>query len=273
MKSSMVISVAKAFLILITLNLASSPAAIAFQEGWDSSTIGTYMPSSSIITISADEGDWILGDTVSEFSECGTTPHTAEIIISNGSQALRLTSNDSNSECADNIWVNIVEVPQISLNPDFSVPLTSETIISFEETGGLINPETGSPYCVSPPCGDTISLILGDANGNFLAYILQSAPGAEPNEIHSSYREIFIDPNEGIYSRNLFDDFGTIPDFNPSGATIKSIVFEVDDHGTATIDNLCISTSGCVTPFSATVPDVVGLSKGEAEMCNYCSKS
>ena len=230
--------------------LIAPPLVNAFQEGWESSRVGTYVPDDlPLPLIPADEGDWILGDTVSEFPECGSTPHTAEILLSSGNRSLRLTSKDSSSSCADNVWVNIVEVPPLNLNPGFSVPLTSGTIISFEETGNLVSPAIGSPYCVVLPCGDTISLTLEDTRGNMLAYILQHAPGAVPNEVRSYYREVFIDSNTGTYSRNLFEDFNIIPDFNPSGATIRTIAFQVKEHGTATIDNICIGTSGCVPPL------------------------
>jgi len=206
-----------------------------------------------------------LGDTVSEFPECGATPHTAVILLSGGNRSLRLTSNDSSSSCADNVWVNLFEIPPLNLNSGFSVPLTSGTIISFEETGNLTSPETGSPYCVNPPCGDTVSLTLEDNRGNMLAYVLQRATGAVPNEVRSFYREVFLDPNAGAYSRNLFADFNTIPDFNPTGATIITVAFEVSTHGTTTIDNICIGTSGCVPPPLISVPDVVGLTQSAAE--------
>jgi hypothetical protein len=265
MKNSAMITVVKTLLILITFYFFTSTETNAFQEGWDTSTIGTYVPSSSLSTISADEGYWILGDTVSEFPECGSTPHTAEILMSDASRALRLTSNNSNSECADNIWVHIVEVPQINLNDDFSIPLNADTIISFEETGSLVDPEPGYDTCLTPPCGDTVSLMLEDTNGNMLAYILQRSPGDSPNEIHSFYREIFLDPNVGIYSRNLFSDFTTIPDFNPNGATIRQVIFKVSEHGTATIDSICIDTEGCFQFSLIIVPDVFGMTQVEAE--------
>ena len=239
-------------LLMISSALINTPLVNAFQEGWESSPVGTYVPDSlPLPIIPADEGDWILGDTVSEFPECGSTPHIAEILLSDGNRSLRLTSNNSTSSCADNVWVNLFEVTQLNLNPGFSVPLTSGTIISFEETGNLINPETGSPYCVHPPCGDTVSLTLEDTRGNMLAYVLQRAPGAVPNTVRSFYREVFLDPSAGVHSRNLFADFNTIPDFNPSGATIRTVAFEVNEHGTATIDNICIAISGCAPSLSA----------------------
>jgi PKD repeat protein len=252
-------------LLIITSTLIASPLVNAFHERWESSPVGTYKPNLPLPLIPADEGDWLLGDTVSEYPECGATPHMAEILLSGGNRSLRLTSNDSSSSCADNVWVNLFEIPPLDLNPGFSVPLTSGTIISFEETGNLTNPETASHYCVHPPCGDTVSLTLEDNRGNMLAYLLQRAPDAVPNTVRSFYREVFLDPNAGAYSRNLFADFNTIPDFNPIGATIRTVAFEVSTHGAANIDTICIGTSGCVPPPLVTIPDVVSLTQSAAE--------
>ena len=118
--------------ILITLSFffLNTTRAVAFNEGWESSSIGTYTPDMAWPFISGDEGNWILGDTA---SECGSTPQTAEILSSSGNKSLRLTSNDSNTGCADNVWVNLVEIPDLGLNTDFSIPLTSDTVISFED--------------------------------------------------------------------------------------------------------------------------------------------
>jgi len=254
---------------IIAAVLIAVPSTNAFQEGWESSPVGTYTPTSHdelpLPLIAGDEGDWLLGDTVSEFPECGPTPHTAEIFLSGGNRKLRLTSSDSSSSCADNVWVNLFAIPPLDLNTGFSVPLTSGTIISFEETGSLTNPETGSPSCVVLPCGDTISVMLEDARGNMLAYILQRAPEAVPNTVRSFYREIFLEPNAGVHSRDLFADFSTIPDFNPAGAAIRTVAFGVSEHGTAIIDNLCIGTSGCVPISLVTVPDMVGQTQSAAE--------
>jgi hypothetical protein len=148
-------------LLISALALIAPPLVDAFQEGWESSPVGTYEPDTlPLPLIPTDEGD-----TVSEFPACGSTPHKAKIQLSGGNRSLRLTSKDSSSSCADNVWVNIVEVPPLNLNPGFSFPLISGTIISFEETGILISPATGSPNCVVLPCGDTISLTLEDTRG------------------------------------------------------------------------------------------------------------
>jgi PKD repeat protein len=261
-------SITKTVRVILSLLLISSaliaPSLVnAFQEGWESSSIGTYTPDMPWPFIDGDEGDWILAATA-EFPECGSTPHTAEILSSGGNKSLRLTSNVSN--CFDNVWVHIVEIPELEMNTGFSIPLTAGTVISFEETGSLINPETGPHTCLVPSaCSDNVSVVLEDTRGNMLAYVLQRAPDATPNVYRSYYREIFLDPNEGVYSRNLFSDFQIIPDFIPTGVSIRQVVFQVSNHGTATIDNICIGTSGCITPTFVSVPDLVGLTQSAAE--------
>lgn len=107
--------------LLITISYFSvnTSNATAFDEGWESSSIGTYTPDMALPFIQGDEGKWLIGDTA---SECGDTPHTAEILLNGSNKSLRLTSNNSNSGCADNIWVHIVEVPAIPLNTGFNVP-------------------------------------------------------------------------------------------------------------------------------------------------------
>ena len=68
-----------------------------FNEGWESATIGSYSPAVDIPVIVADEGSWIVGDTVSSFPDCGPTPKSAEIISVGGGKVLRLISQDSAS--------------------------------------------------------------------------------------------------------------------------------------------------------------------------------
>ena len=227
----------RSFLIFIlSLLILSTSRADDFHEGWETATTGIYAPST---LIPADEGTWILTDTVSEFPEdCGSTPHRADILSVNGSNAMKLISNDSNSSCSDNVWVVLDEVVPFNLNIGFSVPFDKDTYISFKHSGSLSNPKSGSPNCLVLPCGDTISLLISDKNDNILAYILQRASDAVPNTTHSNYREFFLDPNAGEYSRNLFNDFSSIPAFNPVGASIKSIEYKIQDHGWGIIDDI-----------------------------------
>jgi hypothetical protein len=67
---------------------------------------------------------------------------------------------------------------------------------------------------------------------------------ASPNPCYSFYREIFLNPIAGTYKRNLFDDFSSIPDFNPDGAGVAFIQFQIDEHGWGEIDNIVIGTNG-----------------------------
>ena len=53
-------------------------------------------------------------------------------------------------------------------------------------------------------------------------------------------REVFLDPDAGSHTRNLFTDFLTIPDFNPTSVEIVQIGLGVDAPGFAIIDNIVI---------------------------------
>ena len=156
-----------------------------------------------------------------------------------------------------NLWIEFREFLPLNINPGFSIPLSANTVLSFEESGSLVNPgPIGPPICVGRPCGDNISLVLSDPRGFELVYVLQRAPGQVPGTVPSFllgiYKEIFLDPNAGSYSRNLLQDFLTIPGYTSSGATIGFILFGINEHGTATIDRLRIDT---VTPPAE--PDLV----------------
>jgi hypothetical protein len=217
------------------------PPSADFHEGWERAALGTVVPNGARF-IAADEGRWFLGDTVSAFPECGPTPQRAEIIRSGTGKALRLTSVSSESECADNVWVELTEFPG-GINRGFSVPLGPDSIISFEESGELVNPEPGwGDRCLVPPCGDAVSLLLIDNRGNILGYVFQRAPDERPNEAISIYREVFLDA--GSHRRNLFEDFSAIPDFTSVDARVVSIVFQVSEHGWGILDNLTICRPG-----------------------------
>jgi hypothetical protein len=224
----------------------------AFLEGWQAAQATTYVPS-ELTTIPADEGIWVLGDTVSEFPEdCGETPHRAEIFSEGGDKILRLISNDSFSECADNIEIAYFNDPTIPIiGNDNSLPIQNPTFISFEATGELTDPQSGFPGCVFPPCGDTVSLRLEDNHGNAVAYVLQRAPDAEPAPTTSTYTEIFLDPDAGSYARDIYEDFSMIPGFNPVAAEIRVINFRVNEHGSATLDDLAIGSTSPATCLDA----------------------
>ena len=218
-----------------------------FLETWETSPLGIVMPVGAGL-LTGDEGTWFIGDTVSEFPECGATPHVPEIIAASDGRALRLTSNDSGSSCADNLFADLSAFPPLNLNPGFSVPISRDSFLSFDEVGFLIDPgPIRRPTCVVPPCGDNISLLVQDNRGYLLAYVLQRAPNQMPQPVpaprSSAYLEIFLDPDAGTYVRNLVDDFSGIPGYNPNGAKVDVIEFRVDQHGSGTIDNIRIGAS------------------------------
>lgn len=227
--------------------LAAVAAAQDFDEGWETAQVGDYTPSATTY-INGDEGPWFLGDSISQSPDCGPTRNQAQILVQNGSRVLRLLSNRSFTNCADDIWVLLAESE--SFNRGFAVLLTPDTIISFNEYGELEDPQlhNGGVNCLVPPCFDNVSLVLTDNQGNILAYVLQRYPAAVENVPNVNYgdiyREVFLDPAAGSYRRNLFNDFQQIRTFDPEGAQVASIEFRVDEHGWGVIDNIIISNEG-----------------------------
>lgn len=227
------------------LVLAFSANAQELSERWEAAEVGTYVPPD---LINGDAGAWFLGDTVSEFPDCGPTPQRGEILVLNGNKALRLQSNDSASQCIDDVWLALTEFD--STNPGFSVPLVAGSIISFREIGQLIDPQLhdSGQNCTVPPCFDNVSLLLEDSNANLLAYVFQRYPDAVANvpnvNFGDTYREVFLDPAAVSYRRDLFSDFQTIPSFDPQNAEIVYIEFRVDEHGWAILDDLAIDSQG-----------------------------
>jgi hypothetical protein len=227
--------------ILAALSVAAD--AVVFNETWGTAEVAIYVPGD---LIDADEGFWFVGDTISEFPECGETPQSAEILTVDGNRALYLLSVESFSDCADDVWIALTEFD--SFNPGFGIPLRPGATISFEEVGELVDPQLhdGGSNCLFPPCFDNVSLLLSDNNGNILAYVLQRLPEAVPNvpneNFGDTYREIFLDPEAIAYQRDLFTDFQTIPTFDPAGAEVVYIEFRVDELGWAILDNLFIDS-------------------------------
>jgi len=228
--------------------LVCSGAAARFHEGWETARVGFYSLDEGIeeSLIQADEGTWLADSAVGAEGEelgegepgCGPNPHAVEIDQVAGDKALRLTSGYSDGGCADNVWVSLADFSrygELKLNRGFKIPLRSDTSIYFEASGELFDPQMHG----WGPLYDKISLSIVDMRGNVLVYVLQHFEGAEPIT-GSSYREVFLDPNAGFYQRNLFDDFSSIQDFRAQGANIGDIVFEVDEHGWAIIDNIVI---------------------------------
>ena len=85
-------------------------------------------------------------------------------------------------------------------------------------------------------------------------------PQRSPLPVSLQCREVFLGPAKGSYSRNLYSDFLSIPDFVDDGASVVSVEFLVQEHGDATLDKLVIkdvaSSTGTV---NVTKTDLVGI--------------
>lgn len=266
-------------LIVVAAALVPGACVLAWQETWEAASLGSYTPVGMDYTgtfVHGDGGVWYVGDTISDFPECGPTPHRAEILMYQGSQALKLTSEFSGSECADNIWVAVADYGP-GHNSGYSIPLTPETRIAFKETGELLypGPHGWGRNCLTPPCFDNVSILLTDNRGNILAYVLQRYPGTTPNvseDLYGDvYHEVFLDAEAGSYQRNLYNDFSTIPNFRGFGAAIEVVEFKVDEHGWAILDDLRITDSPASSPQASFVclqemPMVGGLLEFDASI-------
>lgn len=222
----------------------------AFQETWESSRVNSYKPSVSMTKIQGDEGSWYIDATVvdgeTESDGCGPTPHSAAIIEEGGNKKLKVVSNNSWSGCGDNVWV--------WWDTTFSgtskrILITPKTRISFNESGMLYgSPSTSGWYSdncgLGIPCG--IYLAVLDNQGNGVFYRLQWPSDAE--EVYgATYAIILLDQNAGSYTRNLYEDFSKIPNFNPSGAYVTGLSLEINPWedaenmlGWAVLDNVAI---------------------------------
>jgi len=224
-----------------------------FHESWETAMPGIFAPGKGKL-INADQGAWSLGDAISGSLACGPTPQRAQILKLGSAKALLLASTDSESDCSDSVSVSLTETGPV--NPGFGLPVDGNTVLSFYEVGRLDQPGVHGlgRDCVAPPCFDNVSLLLGDNKGNVLAYVLQRSPDAVANvpnaNVKGSYREIFLNPTDIYYERNLLSDLQTIPGFDPAGAQVRSIEFRVDEHGSAIIDDITIGpgTVGGTTP-------------------------
>jgi len=222
----------------------------AFHETWESSKVSNYKPGLNLTKIPGDEGSWYIDATVDGEPEpdgCGPTPHRAEIIEEGGNKKLKVVSNNSWSGCSDNVWA--------WWDTTFSgtskhILITPKTRISFNESGELYgSPATTGRYSdncgLGIPCG--IYLAVLDNQGNGLFYRLQWPSDAEEG-YGSTYAKILLDQNAGSYTRNLYEDFSKIPNFNPSGAYVTGLNIEIepwddgeDMLGWAVLDNINIS--------------------------------
>ena len=203
---------------------------VSFLETWTAATNGVYGPNSPIHGSAAT---WLLQDTVSEFPDCGNTPQRGFIEVGASGHELRLLSADSPSVCSDNVWV--VAFP--------SIPLTPGLHLNFNATGVLHQPQV-NPH--NNHLGDRIYLGVIDDQGHVIFYTIEHAEGLVPFDgpsgVFNVNREFFLSPNNGAdgYARDVHADFAALSGFR-EGARITSLLFEVHEHGEATLDNLLFS--------------------------------
>jgi hypothetical protein len=200
-----------------------------FAETWQRSSPGKVFPrKGNGGRLPGLATTWWVNDTYSEFPECGPPPHYAEILSRSGNRLVKLTSLFRDTECADNIWIHTY--PK-------SVPIKPGTHISFKETGVLEDETYKRKW--SNYYFDRIRVRVVDKREKQIWYTLQH------REIdvleQGNFIELFPEPDaEGRYTRNLYEDFLRIQTWDPRGAKISHIIFGVDSHGWAELDDLRI---------------------------------
>lgn len=230
--------------LLITINIFLNQVCLgaALVERWDKSAIGEYVPGT---LIHGELGNWIVDATIDETGDCGPYPHKVTIEHSGNGKLLRVISNPSNSSCVDNIWVNLPTKFGPPVSNNITISIKPNTVLSFEMAGALLNPKGPNKYkCFTPPCYDNISIFVEDTKGNIIAYVLRRPAWASPDESKSYYREIFLDEKAGFHSRNLYDDFSLLNNFDKVGSEIDSIWLEVNEHGWFTVKNIMVTNNG-----------------------------
>src|SRR2546425_10654579 len=118
-----------------------------WTEGWEAAQIRTYVVTDTTEDgIVGDRGGWIVYDSA---PDCNGAPHpnTAEIISVAGNKILKMTvvAND----CVADLSVDLFSSP--------NVPISTNTLISFTQTGSLANPHWNGFFpTLFPPPGDSL---------------------------------------------------------------------------------------------------------------------
>ena len=213
-----------------------------FHETWDPAVAGrSYLPDlDAPEPIPGSEGNWYLSATVID-----DTPLHAEVVGAGDAKCVQVVSNRSNTPYADNTWLWWDRRLSGKVQ---SIPITPDTRISFVEEGQLFGSPVsigwGTDNCGVVTCG--ICLVVADTNGNGVTYRLQQPTDAW--EHSSAYNvEILTEPVDGVYLRNLYEDFLRIPAFDANDAVIQYIGLEInpwdestEELGWATIDDIRI---------------------------------
>ena len=218
-----------------------------FHETWAPAVTGSsYLPDMDPpARIRGSEGNWYLSATV---TVADNTPHYAEVIGKGDAKRVKVVSNRSNTAKADNIWLSWHR--RLS-GQSRTIPITPDTRISFVESGELLGPQSSAhswgrdDNCGIGTCG--IYFGISDTNNNALLYRLQT-PSDAVERTDARRVEMIIESEDGRYSRNLYEDFARIPNFDPTNATIQEMVLEVypwdestEELGWATIDDIKIT--------------------------------
>jgi hypothetical protein len=138
-----------------------------WTEGWQAAQTRTY-----IVTDTTE--DAIFGDRDGSIAydsalDCNGAPHpnTVEILSVAGNKILKM--NAVPNDCVSDLSVDLLS----SLN----IPISTNTVISFTQTGTLSNPQRNGFFPrLFPPPGDSIHFSLLDQNNNALVYIFQRTP-------------------------------------------------------------------------------------------------
>jgi len=241
--------------------LTVRPAPPAWVESWESTPLGTTMPSTNQArSVLGDRGHWAMVDTVSLIPDCGPVSNHVDILEENGHKLLKLVSVANDFGCAENISVEMDPRTSTSL----PIPLVRSSEISFFERGALIDPHWNGLFgCIVRPCGDTVHVRVTDDRQNEVLYIFQRAPNyvehAFTNGVSlSGYREIFLDPAGGTFTRNLFEDLAQIAGPNGPGQNIEGISFAIASPGWAELDDLRIASTAA--PADEVAPSVTVVS-------------
>src|SRR5437667_12314048 len=101
-----------------------------WTEGWQAAQTRTYIVTDTTEDgIVGDQGGWIVYDSA---PDCNGAPHsnTAEILPDSGNKILKMTvvAND----CVTDLSVDLFSPPNI--------PISTNTLISFSQSGSLANP-------------------------------------------------------------------------------------------------------------------------------------
>src|SRR2546426_61565 len=133
------------------LTMITACAQTIWTEGWQAAQTRTYVVTDTTEdAIFGDRGGWIVYDSA---PDCNGAPHpnTAEIISVADNKILKMTvvAND----CVADLSVDLFSSP--------NVPISTNTLISFTQTGSLANPHWNGFFpTLFPPPGDNIHLSL-----------------------------------------------------------------------------------------------------------------